>query len=126
MENAKSSEDLFVWKKAYKFTLAVYHTTKSFPKAEKYELVSQFRRAAVSVIANIAEGFRKLSKADKLRFYNIAQGSLSECRCYVILSHDLNCCDTTELLVSVQEVSKLLDSYCMSIHDSLSHPKSLV
>ena len=118
MENAKTFEDLYVWQKAYKFTLDVYRVTKTFPKEETYGLVSQFRKAAVSVIANIAEGFRKLSKADKLRFYNIAQGSLSECRCYVILSRDLNYCETSGLFDLVQEVSKLLDSYCMAINDS--------
>ena len=62
---------------------------KSFPKSETYGLTSQFRRAAVSVPANIAEGFRKRGRADKVRFLNIAQGSLEECRYYLILSDDL-------------------------------------
>jgi len=69
--------------------MAVYNATKDFPEDEKFGLTSQFRRAAVSIAANIAEGYKKLSKADKLRFFNISQGSLEECRYYIILSKDL-------------------------------------
>jgi four helix bundle protein len=75
-------QELEVWQKAHLFVLAVYRLSQSFPKSELYGLTSQFRRAAVSIAANIAEGFRKRGKADKLRFYNIAQGSLEECRYY--------------------------------------------
>ena len=60
-----------------------------FPEDERYGPTSQFRRAAVSIAANICEGYRKLSRADKLRFMNIAQGSLEECRYYIILSFDI-------------------------------------
>ena len=70
--------------KAHAFVLAFYATKKYFPDDEKFALVPQFQRAAVSIAANIAEGYRKLSKADKLRFFNIAQGSLEECRYYII------------------------------------------
>ena len=73
---AKTFEDLIVWQKAHQFVLAVYRLTRTFPRSENYGLSSQFRRAAVSMAANIAEGFRKRGKADKLRFLNIAQGSL--------------------------------------------------
>jgi len=77
---AKSFLDLLVWQKARQFVLAVYRLTESFPKSETYGLTPQFRRAAVSVPANIAEGFRKRGRADKARFLNIAEGSLEECR----------------------------------------------
>jgi four helix bundle protein len=77
---SRSFQDLTVWKKAHQWVLAVYEFTSQFPKHEIFGLVSQFRRAAVSVPANIAEGFRKQGMADKIRFYNIAQGSLSECQ----------------------------------------------
>jgi four helix bundle protein len=87
---AKSFQDLIVWQKAHAFVPGVCQTTQSFPKTETYGFVSQFRRAAVSVPANITEGFRKVSSADKTRFLNIAEGSLEECRYYLILSHDLN------------------------------------
>ena len=79
---AKSFEDLVVWRKAHKFVLEVYKLTAVFPKQETYGLSSQMRRAAASIAANIAEGFRKRGKADKARFLNIAEGSLEESHCY--------------------------------------------
>lgn len=85
-----SFKDIIAWQKAYEFTLLVYKVCEQFPDFEKFGLRSQFTRAAVSIPANIAEGYRKLSKTDKLRFINIAQGSLEECRCYIMLSRDLN------------------------------------
>ena len=87
---ARSFEDLIVWQKAHQLVLSVYRLTESFPAKEMYGLTSQFRRAAVSVPANIAEGFKKRGKPDKARFLNIAQGSLEECRYYLILVSDLN------------------------------------
>lgn len=86
---AFSFENIVAWKKAHQFTCLVYKITKKFPEDEKFGITSQFRRAAVSIGANIAEGYKKLSKADKLRFFNISEGSLAECQNYIILSHDL-------------------------------------
>jgi four helix bundle protein len=77
---ARSFEDLDVWKKAHAFVVEAYRLTDTFPKNELFGLTSQLRRAAVSIPANIAEGFKKTGKPDKLRFYNISQGSLEECR----------------------------------------------
>ena len=71
-----------VWRKAHAFVLEAYRMTGCFPREEAYGLTSQLRRAAVSVPANIAEGYRRRTVADRLRFYNIAQGSLEECRYY--------------------------------------------
>ena len=73
---AFSFKDIIAWQKGYEFVLLTYKVTRQFPDFEKYGLSSQFQRAAVSIIANIAEGYKKLSKADKLRFMNISQGSL--------------------------------------------------
>ena len=87
---AKRFTDLIVWQKAHKFVLSVYRLTSGFPKEEIYGLTSQFRRAAVSITANIAEGFKKTGTADTIRFMNISQGSLEECRYYLILAGDLN------------------------------------
>jgi four helix bundle protein len=117
---ATTFEDLLVWQKAHLFVLAVYRFSQSFPKSEIYGLASQFRRAAVSIPANIAEGFRKRSNADKLRFYNIAQGSLEECRYYLILSRDLEYGDTVTLHALLEETSKLLEAYSRSILNSQS------
>ena len=79
---ARSFRDLRVWQKAHEFVLAVYRYSESFPEREKYGLAHQLRRAAVSIPANIAEGFGKRSPAEKARFLNIAEGSLEECRYY--------------------------------------------
>ena len=95
MDNSysRSFRDLECWQKAHEFVLEVYRVTKLFPEDERYGLTSQFRRAAVSIAANICEGYKKLSKADKLRFMNIAQGSLEECRYYILLSRNIECID---------------------------------
>src|ERR1700730_12165245 len=86
---ARRFRDLRVWQKAHEFVLAVYRYSDSFPAQEKFGLALQLRRAAVSIPANIAEGFGKRSAAEKARFLNIAEGSLEECRYYLILSQDL-------------------------------------
>lgn len=112
---AKRFQDLIVWQKAHQFVLGTYTLTKEFPKEEVYGLTSQFRRAAVSIAANIAEGFKKRGKKDKARYMNIAQGSLEECRYYLILSQDLNYGDTKDLNFKLEEVSKLLSAYAKAI-----------
>ena len=112
---AKSFEQLIVWQKAHQFVLGVYHFTDGFPRGEIYGLTSQLRRAAVSIPANIAEGFKKRGRADKVRFLNIAQGSLEECRYYLILAKDLNYGETTQLNSQLEEVSKSLGAYSAKI-----------
>ncbi|WP_298476158.1 four helix bundle protein [uncultured Maribacter sp.] len=116
MERSKSFEDLIVWQKGHQFVLEVYKITKGFPKEEIYGLTSQFRRAAVSITANIAEGYKRLSSKEKLRFYNIAQASLEECKYFLILSRDLEYTNNfIELNELINEVSKMLNAYCRSI-----------
>lgn len=117
-EPAKTFEDLLVWQKAHLFVLAVYRMSGTFPKHELFALSSQFRRAAVSIAANIAEGFRKRSNADKIRYYNIARGSLEECRYYLILTRDLEYSDITNENLLLQEVSKLLEAYSHGVLNS--------
>jgi four helix bundle protein len=104
--------------------LSVYRFTEQFPKQELFGLTLQLRRAAVSVPANFAEGFKKRGHADKLRFYNIAQGSLEECRYYLILARDLNYGETTSLMSSLEEISKMLDSYMRSLMTASHHKSS--
>jgi four helix bundle protein len=94
MAPARSFQDLIVWQKAYQFVL-FYRLTDSFPRREIYGLTSQMRRAAVSITANIAEGFRRRGKSDKARFMNVSQGSVEESRCYLFLCRDLNYGETT-------------------------------
>jgi four helix bundle protein len=115
---AKTFEDLIVWQKAHAFVLAVYRFTEAFPKSEIYGWTSQLRRAAVSMAANIAEGFKKSGKLDKARFLNISQGSIEECRYYLILARDSGYGKTLELNSLLEEVSKLLTSYRSAILNS--------
>ena len=89
--------------------------TQKFPGTEIYGLTSQLRRSAVSIPANIVEGFRKQGKSDKVRFLNIAQGSLEESRYYLILAGDLSYCDPLPQLNQLEEISKILDAYSKSI-----------
>jgi len=112
---AKSFQDLVVWRKAHQFVLCIYDLTQKFPETEKYGLTSQLRRSAVSIPANIAEGFRRQGKSDKVRFLNIAQASLEESRYYLILAKDLGYCDPLQQLKQLEEVSKILDAYSKSI-----------
>ncbi|WP_271406519.1 four helix bundle protein [Tenacibaculum soleae] len=116
MEKTKTFEDLLVWKKGHLFVLLVYKLTKQFPKEEVYGLTSQFRRAAVSITANIAEGYKRLSNKEKLRFYNISQASLEECRYFLFLSKDLEYVkEVKQEKELLEEVSKMLNAYCRSI-----------
>jgi len=121
---AKSFQDLIVWRKAHEFVIAIYKITVRFPKEEVYGLVSQLRRAAVSIPANIAEDFKKKGKADKLRYYNIAQASLEESRYYLLLVKDLDYCDTSKLSEQAEEISKLLEAYTRSLSNSNYEGKS--
>lgn len=111
-------EDIIAWQKARVFIQHVYTVTKQFPDDEKFGMISQFRRAAVSIAANIAEGYKRLGKDDKLRFLNYSQGSLEECRCYIYLSCDFNYISSAEadnMINELEETSKLLNGYMFSI-----------
>ncbi|MFM8833576.1 MAG: four helix bundle protein, partial [Cytophagales bacterium] len=96
-ETAKSFKELIVWQKAHQLVLNVYQATKAFPKEEMYGLSSQIKRSSVSIAANIADGFKKKRIADKLKFMNTAQGSLSETEYHLLLANDLEYFNTTKL-----------------------------
>ena len=116
----QSFKEIYAWQRAHAFVVSVYQTTKSFPDYERFGLSSQFQRSAVSIAANIAEGYRKDGLSDKLRFLNIAQGSLEECRYYILLSYDLNyiSLDTyNNMNASIEETSKLLNAYYRGIKE---------
>jgi four helix bundle protein len=103
--------DVAVWKKAHRWVLDIYRFSEGFPRQETFGLTSQLRRAATSIPANFAEGYKKRTVLDKARFFNISQGSLEECRYYLILAHDLGYGDTIELARDLDEVSRMLDAY---------------
>ena len=112
---ARGFRELIVWQKAHQFVLEIYRFTRAFPSDEKFGLTSQIRRVAVSVPANIAEGFPKRGTSDKTRFFNIAQGSLEEVHYYLILANDLGYGDSTKLVDLYDEVARLLNGYITAI-----------
>jgi four helix bundle protein len=81
--------DLKVWQRSQALTLQIYRASAAFPAHERFGLTSQLRRAAVSVPANIAEGSKRDSRTDYARFLNIAEGSLAETECLLLLARDL-------------------------------------
>ena len=116
MSAIRNFRDLTVWQKAHQFALAIYQLTRAFPNEEKFGLTSQMRRAAVSTAANIAEGFVRFGKQDKLRFYNIAQGSLEEAKYYLILAKDLGYTESiAEEGKLAGDVGRLLNALMVSI-----------
>lgn len=90
MKFQNSFRQLIVWQKGKELTLFVYKITKNFPQEEKFALVSQTRRSAYSVIANIAEGNSKNHLKDRCNFFNISQGSLVELDCFAEISYELD------------------------------------
>jgi four helix bundle protein len=108
-------QKLIVWQKSHGLVLEIYRLTDQFPKNELYGLTAQIRRAAVSVPANIAEGYKRRTKPDKVRLFNIAQASLEECRYYLILAEDLGYGKTALLLALSEEISKMLAAYIGSL-----------
>jgi four helix bundle protein len=116
----QSFKEIYAWQKTHSFVKMVYKECASFPNYERFGLCSQFQRAAVSIPANIAEGYRKDGMADKLRFLNIAQGSLEECRYYILLSYELSYINNNSynmLNASIEETSKLLNAYYKDIKE---------
>jgi four helix bundle protein len=116
--SAPNFENLLVWQKAHQFVLDIYQMTQHFPDCEKFGLTSQFRRAAVSIPANIAEEYGKRTSADKARFFNIAQGSLNECRDYLRLAADLGYAKTDTHFKQLNEMGKMLNSYTKKVLSS--------
>lgn len=98
----------------------MYRTSETFPRHELFALTAQLRRAAVSVPANIAEGFRKRGLKDKIRFFNTAEGSLEETQYYFILARDLGYADTQHLIEQANAVGRLLEAYGKAIRATLA------
>lgn len=112
-------KEIIAWQKAHELALSVYKATESFPKSELFGLVSQMRRAAVSIPSNIVEGFKRNHKNDQLHFYNIVQGSLEELKYQLLLSKDLGYVSDDEqgrCEVLAEEVGKLIYSWARNHH----------
>ena len=114
-----SVNDLDFFNKSHRFVLDIYRITRRFPKYEIFGLTSQMRRAAVSIPANIAEGYARRGKKDKIRFYNISEGSIQECRYYIILSRDLGYLNNSNLLDKLDDIAKMLKQYIKKIEKSV-------
>lgn len=118
MGNIISFKDLIIWQKSHSFVLEIYSITAGFPNEEVFALTSQMRRAAVSVSANIAEGFTKRTLANKLNYLSHSEGSLEEVKYYLILAKDLQyiTVEKYESLESItEEISKLISGYMKTI-----------
>ncbi len=116
-------EDLLVWRKAHELVLDVYRATERFPIEERYGLIAQMRRAAVSVPANIVEGHKRASKRGFSNFITIAEGSLDELKYYLILSRDLGYLLTehSELLhTNAEEIGRMLHGLQTHIKEELT------
>lgn len=119
MAQITSFEDLIVWQKSQDYAVEIYRVTKTFPKDELFAMTNQLRRASSSVSANIAEGFGRSSKNDKLHFYTIAYGSILETKNFLYLAERLDYIDKSQLdklLSASLDCQKLLNALKTSIH----------
>lgn len=115
-DKINSFTDLHVWQEGHILVVSIYKITKLFPREELYSLVDQMRRAASSVTANIAEGFRRNSYTDKLHFYYQANGSLLEVKNFLLIANDVGYLDekqTEELINQLDKTHKLLQGFIL-------------
>lgn len=117
MSKINTYRDLLVWQRAHELVMKTYKATKSYPDDEKYNIISQMRRAVLSVALNIVEGFRRKGVKDSINFYNISDSSLEELKYLIFLSFELNYISEQifiELNNKAEEVSKMLFSWIYS------------
>jgi len=115
MARITSFQQLEVWREAHALVLQVYQLTRMFPGEEKFGLVSQMRRAAVSIPANVAEGFKRRGIQDKIRFYNTSEGSLEELKYYFLLANDLKyIAGDDDLMTQAETIGRLLNGLIAS------------
>lgn len=120
MESKKirSFTDLNAWKEAHKLALVIYKSTNNFPLNERFSLIDQMRRATVSISSNIAEGFSRQSNKEKLQFYYVAKGSLTELQNQLLLSKDLGYI-SKELFSGIAEQTVLVDKLLTGLIKSI-------
>lgn len=113
----KAFTDLITWQKGHQLVLLVYDVTGTFPKTETYALVDQMRRCVISITSNIAEGFSRKGKKEKIQFYYMALGSTTELQNQLIIARDLKYLSQikfNEIMEQVIEVHKLINSLIKS------------
>ncbi len=121
----KSFTDLNAWKEGHKLVLSIYRITGNFPKEEQFGLIIQLRRAVVSVTSNIAEGFSRNSYKEKVQFYSMSLGSLTEIQNQLLIAKDLQYISKEDFLILAQQtviINKLINGLIKKsktiIHDS--------
>jgi|CXWL01.1.fsa_nt_gi four helix bundle protein len=115
-------EQLDVWKKSVDFTVEVYKVTESFPKDERFGLISQIRRAAVSIAANIAEGAGRRSDKEFLNFLSMSQGSASEVETELLIAFRLGYISEEifqALIQKTDEIGRMISGLCSHIKTRL-------
>ncbi len=108
----KKFTDLIAWQKGHRLVISVYQVTSLFPRSETYALTDQMRRCVVSVTSNIAEGFNRQSSKEKVQFYYMALGSLTELQNQLLVAKDVNYLaekEFSKLANETVEVSKLIN-----------------
>lgn len=124
MGQIKHFRDLIVWQKAHEITLAIYKITELFPRKEQFSLIDQMRRASISVGSNIAEGFSRLSIPDKIHFFAMAKGSLTELENQIYVARDvsyLNSDSVNELVKMVVDEGRLLTAIMKTTRNMSNH-----
>lgn len=122
MGNIKTWRDLVVWKSAHELVICTYKLTASFPNEEKFGLLSQMRRAGVSVASNIVEGFHRRTLKDSLSFYNVADASLEELRYQYLLARDLQYISAAHFVGAcnlMDKTGKLIGAWMKSQRDNV-------
>ena len=120
IEKISSFEQLIVWQKSAELAQAIYSITKSFPSSEKFSLTDQIQRSAVSVSANIAEGFGRSSISEKSHYYVIAYGSLLETKSHLLIANKIGYIDEADLdntLSLILDIQKLITASRRSIRN---------
>lgn len=116
--------DLLVWQEGHKLVLMIYTITKTFPKEETYALTDQMRRAVASITANIAEGFGRQTYKEKVQFYYMAKGSLSELRNFIFIARDihyLSLIESNKLFEQIAKVDQLLQGFIRKSKTFINH-----
>ncbi len=117
-----SFTDLEAWKIGHQLVLAVYQITQNLPNSEKYALIDQMRRCVVSITSNIAEGFSRQTNKEKLQFYHMAKGSLTELQNQLLIARDVSYISRKDFDILAQQtiqVSRLLTGLIKSIKSRL-------
>lgn len=131
MKNGRieSFTDLNVWKEGHKLVIMVYTITKLFPKEETYSLIDQMRRAAASITANITEGFGRQTYKEKVQFYYMAKGSLSELKNFILIVKDIDYLSGEQLKQLVEQaniVGQLLQGFIRKSKTFINHKSSII